>query len=309
MEQVKKASEELQRVDKAIEAAREKIGTFQSRITELNARREDLIIQNALTGNFDKEIASIDKEISNVQKGISDQEKIITALQGRHGEFKRAFNIQDIIETDVTAYQTAHTEFLKLAPAVVSLTSLKEAIKTIEGKITRLEDLQERRLYLTRKLFDFMNEQKLESLGTLTRESLQADKEAASKHYQKLLSSADALIDFSDEINNLQYRLFSLSTLMPGNPDYVLKSPPTPILEPEYSADYRFMRKYVAPNWELWEINNSAYYPEDRKWCCVQICLQKPEFPANSLLKKPSPLPDIRSITIEPVPTEDIGGI
>lgn len=305
MEQVKKASEELQRVEKAIEAAREKTGAFQSRITELNARREDLIIKNALTGNFDKEIASIDKEISNVQKDISDQEKIIIALQGRHKEFERAFKIEDIIETDVTAYQTAHTEFLKLAPAVVSLTSLKEAVKTIEGKITRLEDLQQKRLYLTRKLFDFMNEQELESLGTLTRESLQADKEEASKHYQKLLSNADALIDLSDEINSLQYRLFSLSTLMPGNPDYVLKSPPAPIPEPEYSTDHRFMRKYVSGNWELWEINNSAYNLEDRKWCCVQICLQKPEFPASSLLKNPSPLPGIGSITIEPIPIEE----
>jgi hypothetical protein len=305
MEQVKKASEELQRVEKAIEAAREKIGTFQSRITELNARREDLIIQNALTGNFDKEIASIDKEISNIQKDTSDQEKNITTLQGRHGEFERAFNIQDIIETDVTAYQTAHTEFLKLAPAVVSLASLKEAVKTIEGKITRLEDLQQKRLYLMRKLFDFMNEQELESLGTLTRESLQADKEAASKHYQKLLSNADALIDLSDELNNLQYRLFNLSTLMPGNSDYVLKSPPVPIPEPEYSADSRFMRKYVAPGWELWELDSSAYNPEDRKWFCVQICLQKPEFPESSLLKKPSPLPGIGSITIEPIPIEE----
>jgi hypothetical protein len=303
MEQVKKASEELQRVEKAIEAAREKIGAFQSRITELNARREDLIIQNALTGNYDKEIASIDKEISNIQKDTSDQEKIRTALQGRHGEFERAFKIQDIIETDVTAYQTAHAEFLKLAPAVVSLTSLKEAIKTIEGKITRLEDIQEKRLYLMRKLFDFMNEQELESLGTLTRESLQADKEAASKHYQILLSNADALIDFSDELNNLQYRLFSLSTLMPGN--YVLKSPPVPIPEPEYSADSRFMRKYVSPNWELWELDSSAYNPENRKWFCVQICLQKPEFPASSLLKMPSPLPGIGSITIEPIPIEE----
>jgi len=305
MEQVKKASEELQRVEKAIEAAREKIGDFQSRITELNARREDLIIQNALTGNFDKEIASIDKEISNIQKDTSDQEKIITTLQGRRGEFERAFNIQNIIEVDATTYQTAHTEFLKLAPAVVSLTSLKEAIKTIEGKITRLEDLQQKRLYLMRKLFDFMNEQELESLGTLTRESLQADKEAASKHYQKLLSNADALIDLSDELNNLQYRLFNLSTLMPGNSDYVLKSPPAPIPEPEYSADNQFMRKYVSPNWELWEKNNSAYNPEDRKWCCVRICLKKPEFPESSLLKMPSPLPDIRSITIEPIPIEE----
>jgi DNA repair exonuclease SbcCD ATPase subunit len=237
------AVERLERARKSIMVAEDRLDMInKQRLPELNRELEDLIVINETKGYKGQTIERTESEIESLQKEKVTLEKTISALQKALPQIEKEARIE-ITETEtIKDYHDALNELRDLISNIPMLDTVTGAITEIENYCKNLDGAKAKFLSLSKGLGDFMEKEKIETLG-ISMEGLRNDRQSID--YSQVLYLSDALIDLSGNINQLQYKLFDTATNKPL--EYRLPTEPKP--EPMFSEDGRFKIEKEGESW------------------------------------------------------------
>jgi hypothetical protein len=229
--------ESLERARKSIELAKERVNAINQRLPSLENELEELIVTNEIRGYKGRTIEKTQAEIEGLKKERETLQKTMQALTKKLPEIERAAQIEIASTEGLSAYRKAHSEFTELLSNPSSLKELSEAIEKTQGYVERLSTAKERFFKIGKKLFQFMEGEKIDLKG-VNMQSLRDDRNAANVYYQGLLEMSDSLIEFKEIIHGLQFSLFDLS----ANPlEYSLPDPAPPKPEISPCGNYKII--------------------------------------------------------------------
>lgn len=274
------AGEQFQRAQDAIRAAEDRIEVGSDRLHMLSARRDELMIENAIFHDKDDTITEVEEEIVAIQKDITDQERIIAALKGKLQHYEREARIEGKTQ-DAEQYRRAITGLQELFLGMPSLEAMTEAVEALERYANDLRARQKDFLSRGKALADFMASERLDTVGDVTMESLREDR--AVFNYVGIMQLSEDILELSKRLNAVQFLLFDAGA--DSNPPRlaipVIEDPDS---QPDISPCGQYKRVRTLSKWELFKKETRlkpggwGLESEDH-WSKIATGLSKPNFP------------------------------